>query len=104
MSQKQAVILSFSCSATTCHDISGSAAGLALTPMNFAYLNLVNMPSSGCALIRVEPFDSPSSNFFRKLEGTQTCGARMPFNGPPFLNAGQLDTIRDWIDEGAPNN
>jgi hypothetical protein len=31
-------------------------------------------------------------------------GARMPFNGPPFLTAEQLALLHDWIAEGAGEN
>lgn len=88
----------------TCHGANG---GLTLTPIATAYGELVNVVSNldgGCSTLRrVDPFDSALSHFFKKLEGTQDCGSRMP-QGGPFFSAPQLDTVRDWIDEGAPNN
>ena len=31
-------------------------------------------------------------------------GARMPYNGPPYLSATELTLVRDWIAEGALDN
>ena len=44
-----------------------------------------------------------TSSLIRKLEGTQAVGGRMP-QGGPFLDQAAMDTIKDWIDDGAPNN
>jgi hypothetical protein len=38
-----------------------------------------------------------------RLEGTCTSLPRMPFGMPP-LEPGQIETIRNWILSGAPNN
>jgi hypothetical protein len=37
----------------------------------------------------------------KKLEGTQTVGAQMPFGGTP-LDTATIAVIRQWIDAGAP--
>jgi hypothetical protein len=55
------------------------------------------------ALDRVEPGNPDDSYLIRKLEGTQSVGMRMP-QGGPFLDQDTIDTIRQWISDGAPNN
>lgn len=55
------------------------------------------------ALNRVEPGNPDDSYLIRKLEGTQSVGDRMP-QGGPFLDQETIDTIRQWITDGAPNN
>ena len=94
----------FSSACSCCHGASG---GLTLSPIGTAYRELVNVVSSadgGCSpLMRVAPSDSAASHLFKKLEGTQTCGWRMP-DGGPYFNAANLDTVRDWIDEGTSDN
>jgi hypothetical protein len=29
-------------------------------------------------------------------------GGQMPLNGPPFLSAGEIQNMRDWVADGAP--
>jgi hypothetical protein len=50
----------------------------------------------------VDPFQPDLSYLLQKVEGTGA-GARMPYNGDPLMQ-GQIDTIRNWILEGAANN
>jgi hypothetical protein len=87
----------------SCHT-SGSGSGtVSYSSAATAYANLVNVPAVACApLDRVEPFNSAQSVLYRKVSGT-SCGSQMPLGGP-FLNAAEIDAIKDWIDEGAPNN
>lgn len=40
----------------------------------------------------------------QKLGYAPPFGARMPYNGPPFMNSAELTLFRDWIAEGALNN
>lgn len=49
----------------------------------------------------VLPRNSGGSNLVLKLRPTPPFGARMPQDGPPFLNDAQILTIADWIDQGA---
>ena len=42
-------------------------------------------------------------NLIQKLEGTQAVGGRMP-QGGPFLDQATMDMIKEWINDGAPNN
>ena len=52
----------------------------------------------------VVPSNSAASYLYQKvINATPACGGRMPPGGP-FLPAATTDIIRDWIDNGAPNN
>jgi hypothetical protein len=68
-----------------------------------AYANLVGVPSSQRTLMRVAPNDSANSYLIHKLEGrADIVGHRMP--PAPVLSSEDVQTIRRWIDQGAPNN
>lgn len=45
-----------------------------------------------------------SSVLWQKVSAGVPFGARMPFDGPPFLDAAARQTIADWIAEGASDN
>lgn len=68
--------------------------------------NLVNVASVGKAgATRVVPGNPSGSYLIQKLEGApDIVGLRMPRNGPPFLTTEQIALIRQWIQNGAPNN
>ena len=91
----------------TCHNTTNVAisGGLNLTGAG-AYNALVNAASVGKAgAIRVIPGDPAGSYLIQKLEGASgIVGERMPQDGPPFLTVGQIAIIRQWIQDGAPNN
>jgi hypothetical protein len=92
------------CSA--CHSAVGRVpeAGLRLDA-NAPYDGLVNAPSSGKpGAIRVVPGSPDNSYLIHKLEGRfDIVGSRMPLGGP-FLPQADVDVIRAWIAQGAPNN
>ena len=51
---------------------------------------------------RVIPMDPDGSFLIQKLEGTTLIvGARMPADGPPYLQQTTVDVIRQWIQNGA---
>ena len=50
----------------------------------------------------ITPFSPDASYLFQKLLGTGA-GERMPYNGSA-LPADQIETIRNWILEGAADN
>ena len=96
-------IFTTNCTSIACH---GSTAqeNLNLEPGN-AYGNLVDVASSQVpALKRVDSVKgSDMSYLIMKLEqDNPPVGSRMP-QGGPFLDIEVL-LIRDWIDQGAPNN
>jgi hypothetical protein len=69
-----------------------------------SYGRLVNVPASTgpCAGdMRVLPFSANGSALVKRIEGT--CGNQMPLGGTP-LAAGDIQLIRDWINQGARNN
>ena len=84
---------------TRCHIGAAAPQGLRLDVAN-AFANLVNVPSQEVGLLRVEPFMPDVSYLVRKVEGTQSVGAQMPFEGPPLSDADQL-LIRKWVANGA---
>ena len=82
----------------------GADGGLRLDG-NAAYDALVNARSVGkSGAIRVIPGDPNGSYLVHKLEGrSDIAGSRMPFGGP-FLAETDMNVIRTWITQGAPNN
>jgi hypothetical protein len=70
-----------------------------------SYAALVGKPSSACSnRIRVIAGDPPNSYLMSKLLGTNMCsGTQMPKIGSSLPQA-QLDLVRGWICNGAPNN
>jgi hypothetical protein len=45
-----------------------------------------------------------ASALVQKLRPEVPFGARMPLNGPPFLDADKIQLVHDWIAEGAREN
>ena len=84
---------------TRCHIGAAAPQGLRLDAAN-AFDNLVNVPSQEVGQLRVEPFRPDDSYLVRKVEGTQSVGAQMPFGGPPLSDEDQL-LIRQWVANGA---
>jgi hypothetical protein len=94
-----------------CHNPSGIGVMLGQLDMSsqaIAYTNLVNAPAAGEACaghgVRVTPDDPDASILYLKVSlDSPSCGARMPFGGPPLPET-QVNEIRDWILAGAPND
>ena len=103
--QIQTEILNPAC--VSCHTAVGRtpAAGLNLKPGS-AHGAMVGVPSSAKAgATRVIAGNPSGSYLVQKLEGApDIVGLRMPRNGPPFLSDAQVALIRQWIQNGAPNN
>jgi len=53
-------------------------------------------------LLRIEPGASDRSYLVHKLTGSGIVGERMPVGGA--LRPEEIDVIREWIDDGAPDN
>lgn len=104
LSNVQTNIFNTSCAVSGCHRGSSAPHGLDLSVGN-AHGNLVNVESGGVPnLLRVDPGDPDDSYLVMKLEGhSDIVGARMPLGGP-YLSEEQIQLIRTWIEEGAPNN
>jgi hypothetical protein len=89
-----------SCSGELCHG--GTMASI------WPYNSLVNVPASrnpcsGAGML-VVPNSVDQSYLMKKLMGIQMCTgtSRMPIGTP--LSASQVQTITDWICQGAPDN
>lgn len=94
------IFTSKGCTAGSCHR--GGQAGLTLTTSASSnYANLVNVQSSDPSFLLVEPGDAQNSYLVMKVEGR--AGNRMPVGGSA-LTSNQIQTIRNWITAGAPNN
>jgi len=86
-------IFNAGCAGSSCH-IGGNANGLRLNDR----ANLMQGGNSGDVVI---PGDAENSILIKRLDGRLT--PRMPFGGSA-LPTDDIQTIRDWIDEGALDN
>jgi hypothetical protein len=93
-----------------CHFV-GGIAPFSMETQALAWQNLVDpmfndVFCSGAPVPkRVVPSNSADSFLYRKISlDNPGCGVRMPFDGPPYLGTPQIQTIKDWIDEGALDN
>jgi hypothetical protein len=94
----------FSSRCTSCHSGAFPSGGLSLA-VGVAYGNIVNVASIQVpALARVLPGDASSSYLYQKITNAPgIVGAPMPFGSFP-MPSGEIDTIEDWINQGALNN
>ena len=103
------LIFDRSCAKSGCHVTGVVPQGLNLeSGMSYALLVGVRSTEDSsfyrvepCA---VEPCAIDQSYLIKKIEGTQTVGPRMPPDGSPFLPEAEVQVIKDWIKEGAPND
>lgn len=103
-SEIQSGIFTQSCALSGCHRGESAPKNLDLSE-GAAYANLVKVPSEEVpALFRVDPENPDSSYLVIKLEGSPRMeGAQMPLGGVP-LDEDQIEAVRQWIAEGAPEN
>jgi hypothetical protein len=86
-----------------CHLGPASQLGLDLSAGQ-SYGNLVSVPAaSRPSLLRVEPGNPDSSFLILKLEGAPGAGTRMPSGAPPLPDE-VIQSFRNWITNGAPDN
>lgn len=93
----------FTPSCSGCHTGNGDMlpASMDLADTAASYENLVEVASvQEPDLERVTPGDADASYLIHKLEGTADTGNQMPAFSEP-LEQSTIDTIRQWIDEGA---
>jgi len=105
--QIQAQILNPAC--TACHTDDGRTPSSNLNLKSGVPIsNLVNVACvcpGHATVMRVIPGNPSGSYMIQKLEGAaDIVGLRMPRNGPPYLTTDQVALIRQWIQNGAPNN
>ena len=87
----------------TCHAGASAPHGLRLDGNN-SYALLVGVPSDEePSILRVKPNDPDNSYLVQKIQGTAASGERMPA-GMPALPQATIDTIRQWITNGATND
>jgi hypothetical protein len=94
------------CNTAGCHDVSGRAGSLELTP-GVAHGQLVgvaarNIGAVDDGLLRVVPGRADDSFLVRKIEAhvPVAYGVRMPI-GSPALTAAEVAHVRAWVDAGA---
>jgi mono/diheme cytochrome c family protein len=90
----------FNANCVICHVQGGLASFLPLTAGS-AYANLF-LPSLQAGVLRVVAGNSAASPLYLRVNGT-SIGNQMPLGGTP-LSAADQALIKNWIDEGAPNN
>ncbi len=96
-------ILSANCATSGCHAGSSPQQGMDLSTGK-AYSNIVNVLSIEIpTYYRVKPSYSDSSFLYFKITGNSIAGARMPYQRAS-LSTSDIQTIKDWIDQGAKNN
>ena len=87
----------------TCHAGASAPHGLRLDGNN-SYALLVGVASDEePSILRVKPHDPDNSYLVQKIQGTAATGERMPA-GMPALPQATIDTIRQWITNGATND
>lgn len=96
------ILANNSCSSGFCHGNPDSP------PSNFSVLTAEGLFGPGneaaqlgtCNVIRGNPDDS---YLIKKVMGTASIGERMPLGGDAISSA-DMNTLRQWITQGAPNN
>lgn len=90
---------------TNCHTGSNAPRGLRLDSEDNSYAFLVSHAADEVPeLMRVNPGNPDASYIIRKLEGASgIVGGRMPLGGP-YLTQTQINSVRDWIANGAPRS
>ncbi|HEY8090295.1 MAG TPA: fibronectin type III domain-containing protein [Polyangiaceae bacterium] len=106
MSEQIQLTLSSDCGVAGCHVPGDPPLGLVLTP-GFSYANLVFVRSREYpSELRVNPGDPSTSFLYRKLsENPPPVGYQMPAPATgSILKVVEIDRVRRWILQGAPNN
>ncbi len=84
----------------SCHNRADNAAsGLSMGSLQALMRGGMN---SGADII--VPGDPCASVLLQKISAAPPFGARMPNNGPPFFSDEEIQTVHDWIAEGAQDN
>ncbi len=82
----------------SCH---GNSGNLNLESGN-SYSNLVDVNASGYSGKLVIANDADNSILYKKIDGSGAYGSNMPLGSS--LSSAQINTIKQWIIEGAQNN
>jgi hypothetical protein len=88
-----------------CHIGASAPEGMSLAPGS-SYAMIVGVPSvEAPGLERIAPGKPDASYLVQKIMGTAAVGRQMPFGCPqtqPCLDQATIDTIRQWVSDGAP--
>ena len=91
-------ILQQSCGGSNCH-INQRTSGVRLD----SYQNVTESEGQQYGKRIVQPNDADGSPLVDKIEPNPDNGVRMPENGN-YLSDERINQIREWINDGAPNN
>ncbi|MBI2915536.1 MAG: hypothetical protein HYY07_01600 [Elusimicrobia bacterium] len=86
-----------------CH---GASAAPLMNSQSSAYSNMVGKTSNCSGKTYVVSGNSSASYLIEKIASNPSCGSRMPQGNASYFdsNSSQLQTIKDWINDGAQNN
>jgi hypothetical protein len=88
------------CAGNGCHGGAGApAADLDLVTAG-AFARMYGHPSAACGELLVSPQGPDHSLLVHKLDGSSTCGARMPLGTDPLAPT-DLACVRAWVTNGA---
>lgn len=89
-----------------CHipSIEANPIGFEQTGLSFETYDALRAGGVNTRSAIVVPGEPCSSFLWQKVSPGPPIGARMPYDGPPFLDPAQRQLIADWIAEGARDN
>jgi hypothetical protein len=99
-------IFTANCVLSGCHATASASAGNQNLSAGQAYSNIVNVASYEMPkYLRVKPSSSDSSYLYMKITGDPRIApyAQMPYGKAP-LSSSDIQTIKNWIEQGAQNN
>lgn len=98
----QDIFIRTGCADSGCHR--AGQGGFFLRPNDTTnYSNIVNVTAeTEREFLLIEPFDATNSYIVIRVEDRQRLGVKMPI-GAPFDSI-DLSNLKNWIDNGAPNN
>lgn len=92
-------IFSGNCTSSGCHDANTQQSGVNLTSYDAALASTGNQYGEKV----INPGNPDESPLVDKIEANPQFGSRMPENSSALSQA-NIDSIRAWIEDGAPNN
>jgi len=96
-------IFTQNCALSGCHSGPQPQDGLNLGAGS-SYSQIVNVPCVDVpGYLIIKPFKPDSSFLYLKIMGSPVAGIRMPYQRAP-LDSDLIATIRNWINQGSPNN
>ncbi len=89
----------------SCHTpTNGRPSGIELGGLDLGSYQALRQGGTNTGGAIIVPGDPCSSELLIKLRDTPAFGARMPLDGPPYLDESELQLVHDWISEGARDN